>query len=359
MNMKDHLVSFLAGITFLSLFLVTVPLAHAQTAEGVDIKPGIVEDRVNPGDVYHFTLKVKNLFTGVQTFTIQKQDISGLDDQGRPVFAPEGRATGYELSTWITTTQESVTLAPNETAAVLFTVHVPKEAAPGSHFGGVFFTTKPTQANANGAGVGIQVGSVISLRISGETSEDARLREFTSVKSVYDSPKVTFRMRVENLGNVLLRPHGVIDITDMRGKKVETVSVNDSAAPVFPGTDRIYSPVWDFHGFAFGRYQAVLSVIYGDDSRKTVSSVTSFWVLPVKLILIVLGSLLAAILILFALVRMYVRRKLAEMGAGSKGSDTSYYDKKYNQSASRMAVLVSVMFLFAIACLVALFLLFA
>ena len=358
--MKGHISPLLTKIALGLLLVISTPVAHAQSSEGLEIKPAIVEDKVNPGDIYRFTLNVKNLSPRVQTFYLETQDIAGLNEQGQPIFAAPGQATGYELSSWITVPQESITLNPGEVQAESFVVHVPMAAAPGSHFGSVFFTTKPSKSNTNGSAVGIQVGSVISLRISGAITEDARLREFSTGKTVYDSPRVDFKVRVEDLGNVLMRPHGLIEITDMRGKQVATVEVNKTGAPVFPGTVRAYAPVWSSDQFAFGRYQAVLSIVYGEDGRKTISSTTSFWVLPLKLILIVLGSLFAAIVGLYILVRIYIRRKLQEMGvASSKQGGADYYEKQYKRSATRMLVFVSAIFLVSVICLAALFLMFA
>lgn len=359
--MKNYL-SRIAVTTFIfSILFVFSPISiFAQTTEGIEIKPGVIEDRVSPGDIYHFTLTVKNLSGAEQTFNVVKQDISGQDDSGRPIFAPEGQATGYELSTWITASENFVKLGQGESKSVAFTVHVPKEAAPGSHFGGVFFSAKSPKTDTSGAAIGIQVGSVISLRINGDTTEDARLREFSTERMVYDSANVNFNVRVENLGNVLLRPHGLIDITDMRGKKVSTVTVNDTAAPVFPGTNRRYVPAWAYDSFAIGRYQAVLSLVYGEDGRKTVSSITSFWVLPIKPIVTILAVLLGLMVALYVGIRVYIRRRLQEMGVdGSKRADSEYYMKKYNKSASRMMMMLSAIFLFCIACLIILFLMFA
>jgi hypothetical protein len=349
--MKEIITSLLA----IALFLVAAPLAHAQT-QGVEIKPGIVEDRVNPGDVFRFTLSVKNLAPDERTYYVLLEDILGVNDEGLPVFAEAGQATGYEISEWIQPETTSVTLGSNETRSVAFTVRVPLEATPGSHFGGVFFAATPPGPGETGAAVGIQVGSVISLRISGDIIEEARLREFSSGSSVYSTPNVDFTVRVENMSNVLVRPRGTIEITNMRGKQVAVVRVNDSGGAIFPETERIYRPVWDSESFAFGRYQAVLSLAYGEDSRKTISGVATFWVLPAQLILTILGSLFAAALLLFLFVRSYIRRKLRDMGiSGSK----EYIGARHERSALRMMAIVAVLFLVAIVCLGFLFFMFA
>lgn len=346
------LTTSLLALVFVFSFTTSV---FAQT-QGIEIKPGIVEDRVNPGDTYRFTLSVKNLAPEERTYYVVLEDILGVNDEGLPVFAADGQATGYEISQWITPETTSVTLGAGASQSVAFVVRVPLEATPGSHFGGVFFAATPPAQGETGAAVGIQVGSVVSLRISGDIVEDARLREFSSGKSVYSAPNVDFTVRVENMSNVLVRPRGTIEITNMRGSQVAVVRVNDSGGAIFPETERIYRPMWDHEEFAFGRYQAVLSLSYGEDSRKSISGVSTFWVLPAKLILSVLGGLFIAALGLFLFVRSYIRKKLREMGvSGNK----DYLGKRYERSALRMMAIVAGVFLFAVICFGLLFFLFA
>jgi hypothetical protein len=146
----------------------------------------------------------------------------------------------------------------------------------------------------------------------------------------------------------------LIEITDMRGKKVGSVEVNGGGAPVFPGSDRSYVTQWNYDGFAFGRYQAILALNYGDEAKKTISAAASFWILPLKMIALTL----AAILALYGGVRMYIRNKLREMGASSS-ADASLYAKRYNRSGSRLFVVVLAAVLLCVVFLGVLFLMFA
>jgi hypothetical protein len=103
---------------------------------------------------------------------------------------------------------------------------VPADASPGSHFGGVFFESKPPQSGSTGAAIGARVGTVISLRIAGEIVEEILLREFSTERFLYDAPPVGFVTKIENRGNTLARPQGGIEITDMFGKKIAEIDVN-------------------------------------------------------------------------------------------------------------------------------------
>jgi hypothetical protein len=197
---------------------------------------------------------------------------------------------------------------------------------------------------------------VISLRIAGETDENMRLRQFSTERFIYNATPVTFTTTLENLGNVLLRPNGLIEITDMFGRQVGKVEVNETGASTFPKSERSYSTVWTHEGFSIRRYQAVMSVVYGEDSRKTVSGATSFWVLPLKPILVTLGILLGLVLGFYIFVKSYINKKLRDMGV--KG-DSAYYARKYNRSSSRLMFFLFTVFVLGLLGLVLLFLLFA
>lgn len=344
----------------LILFSLLSPLlSQAQTSEGIEIKPALIEERVEPGEKKTFYISVKNVTGSDKTLFLGVADIRGVNELGAPVFAENGEVTDYALSQWVTFKEGSVFLKAEESKDVAFTVEVPVEASPGSHFGSVYFDSQPPQIGITGSGVGIRVGNIISLRIAGEVDESMRLREFSTEKFIYDAPPVTFTTTLENLGNVLLRPNGLIEITDMFGRQVGKIEVNETGASTFPVSERSYRTVWSHDSFTIGRYQALMSVVYGEDARKTVSGATSFWVLPLKPILTVFGTILALVVSFYALMKMYIAKKLREMGvSGSKG-DSAYYARRYNRSSSKLMLFMFFVFVLCLVGLVILFLLFA
>lgn len=349
------------GLIAFGMLIASSPaLVFAQAAsEGLQIKPAIVEDNVSLGGLNEYSVTVTNIASIDKTFFLSTQDIKGLDDQGLPVFAKEGEQTGYELASWISLPAGAITLKAGETKTIPFSVHVPNTASPGAHFGAIFLTNKPASTGTTGSAIGISVASIVSLKIAGDVHEEAQLREFSTGKIVYSAGSVDFTSKIQNLGNVLVRPHGVINITDMFGRKVGEVEVNASAAPVFPASTRKYASTWKKDGFAFGRYEAVGAFSYGDTEAKTISGTTSFWILPLKPIAIVLGVLLVLIVGMYAAIRMYIRRKLSDMGISSNSRDADYYARKYQRSGSRMIVVTLVVFLVCILFLAFLFLVFA
>jgi hypothetical protein len=116
------------------------------------------------------------------------------------------------------------------------------------------------------------------------------------------------------LGNVHVKPMGVIEITDMFGRKVAALTVNDKGGNVLPKSTRLFSNIWK-DNFGFGRYQAMLALSYGTpadkggEGRKTMTMFWYFWVVPMK----ILVSAAASLLVLAALFLIFLRfyRKLA------------------------------------------------
>ncbi len=345
-----------AILTAVVLF-VSVSTVFAQSSEGVEIKPAVIEDRAEPGEVFNFSVQVTNISGGEKTFYLSAQDITGLDDSGLPIFSEETEITPYELSSWIQLPDSQIVLGPGQSRSVPFSIRVPENASPGGHFGGVFLDVRPPKQRTTGAAVGMKVGTIINLRIAGETEESAQLQEFSTSKIIYGAALVDFNARVANLGNVLIRPYGLIEVTDMRGSKVAVVTVNETNAAVFPKADKALTTRWEYDGVAFGRYNAVVSLAYGEDGRKTISAATSFWVLPLKPILTVLGTIFAILLVFYVLVRSYIARKIREMSGGRGGGDL--YARRNQSAVPRLLIIALALLFLAIAFLILLFLMFA
>src|SRR6185437_16199660 len=257
--MTNHFKGLALSVILSPLFLLLpAPLVYAQVpTAGLQIKPAVVEDNVVPGQTQEYSVTVTNISDAPKTLYVLVQDIKGLDNDGGPIFAQPGEKTGFELSSWITSSVASFDLPAGGSKTVPFTVAVPANASPGSHFAAFLFSDKAVQPQANGTGVGFNVGAIVSLKIAGDITELASLREFSTGKLIYPSGNVDFAAKIQNSGNVLVQPTGVIQITNMFGKQVANIAVNQTLASVFPGSDRTFAANWTDTGFAFGRYEVV------------------------------------------------------------------------------------------------------
>ena len=310
-----------AIVSFLILgFFSFVPAVFAQEAVSINLRPALFEERVEPGGFYSSEIKVVNEGDIAQTLYLVVRDIVGVRDDGRtPVFADDDiERTGLELSSWVSFDEGPHIFMPREEKTIPFSIRFPENISPGGHFAGVFLSNVPDSPEMVGSAVGYNVGAIMNFRVAGDIFEEARIREFRVGKFVYNEPKVNFSVLVENLGNVLIRPQGSIEITGMFGFKSDNVLVNPTVGGVFPGADRRFDVLWEQDGFHLGRYQAVLSMAYGEDERKTMVSTVSFWIIPAKTISIVLGGLILFIVIIAVAVQAYIRNKLKVLAESQK-----------------------------------------
>ncbi len=295
------------------ILLFVVGSARAQEVAGVRLQPAIIEQRIDAGQVFDSKIQVTNIGSEEKTFYIIKRDIRTLSPDGFPVFFMDGEATEYEISSWIKVSEQPITLGSGKTREVPFSVVVPAHATPGGHFGGLFVTLTPARSQQNAISVGYQVGTLISFRVSGEIIEDAQLRGFSPDALVYAQPKVNFLAKIENLGNVLIRPHGILEVVDPFGRQEVVLNINEEAAAIFPKTTRDFRVSWDSDRLLLGPYQATLSLTYGEEGRKSLTDVITFWIIPLKTILLILGGIVIVVLGIFALIRFQVRKRVRQI----------------------------------------------
>jgi hypothetical protein len=322
---NTHNRMFMAGaLVALGLALVVPGYAFAQGL-GIKVQPTSIDERLDAGNTVSGEITVTNEMGGEQTYYIGTRNITTMDEVGRPVFADDNNNDENKLASWIVPRSESITVDVGETVTVPYTITVPENASPGSHFAALFVTREPDLVTESGAGVGFQVATLVHLRVNGDAVEEIAVREFSTNQTLYyNNANVTFTSRIENTGTVYERPQGIISITNMLGQEVKIQGgilklVDDSLREQIPGilpdSERLYSVTWSADDFAIGRYSALLSVVYGETSKFTISDHTvTFWVLPLKEIGLFVGSILSLVLVVALMLRAYIRRALAKAG---------------------------------------------
>jgi len=291
----------------------------AQEA-GIKLVPATIEKLANPGDTIVEDLVVTNVSNEEKQFFIYKRNIKGVGDGGVPLFsADDTEQTGYEISEWISFQTEPIVVPARGEITFPVTIVVPGTATPGSHFGGIFVSAEPPKLRENGAGVGYEVASIVSIRISGDVIDNARIRSFSTGKLFYSSKNIDFNAKIENQGNILIRPRGPLEIRSMFGGQPKIVMVNESLAGVFPATTRDLAFSWNEEGLGFGRYEAVLALVYdGDAGQKTIDASLVFWVFPLKVIVPVIVGFLSVIIIGYLLTKFYINQALMRAAGGRR-----------------------------------------
>jgi hypothetical protein len=310
---------------FIAFFCLWAGQAHAQEA-GIKLVPATIEKAGNPGDVIAETLTVTNVSGEEKEYFLYVRNITGVGDGGSPIFAEENtEPTGYEIVDWVELQLDPIRVPAGGELQIPITIRIPDTASPGSHFGGVFISAEPPRLRQMGAGVGYEVASILSIRINGDIIDDARIRSLSSDRLFYGSKNVNFVAKIENQGNILIRPRGPLTITSMFGGDPVNITVNDSLAGIFPGTVRDLEFSWNDDGIGFGRYEAVLALSYeGQDGQKTIDASHVFWVFPIKIMLPLIIGFLSVILVGYLLTRYYIHQAVMRAAGGRRISPQRY-----------------------------------
>jgi hypothetical protein len=294
---------------------------HAQGGAGVSIKPAVVDQILDPSSVFSEQLTITNPGSEDVTYYLFVRNVESIDDNGVPVFAVNNfEPTGMEVADWINLSANSVVVPAGGAASVPYTINVPENATPGSHIGGMFVSVNPPEISTIGAAVAYQVVSNIIITVPGEVVEEANIRQFSTSNFFYGTQDVDFTVRVENLGNVIVRPTGPLEIYNMLGKKVTTLTVNEERRLALPFSERTFGNIiWKGDEIGFGRYEAIVSLSYGEmGSKKTISSTATFWILPMHIIGPAVLALVVLLATVFFFVKLYIRRSIEQMNHGRK-----------------------------------------
>lgn len=310
-----------------ALAALVLGLAPLGTS-ALTISPPLMEFDARPGDTLVDVVKLYNETNGPLTLTASVQSFKALGETGTPQFLPVAENVG--LATWLKLDETTVTIQPNERKSVLFTVNVPMDADPGGHFAGILWSTgTPAAAAPGGAAVGLvaQTGTLILVRVAGVINEAGRIVEFGTDKTSYNYLPANFALRFENTGNVHLKPAGTIEIHNMWGTKVASMTVNENLANVLPDSIRKFEAVWQKEALpvgasewqkerqnsAWGKYTAVVTLNYGAGGS-VVQAKTSFWVFPWRVALFYLVLLVIIVLLVVQGVKYYNKWLLKKYG---------------------------------------------
>lgn len=344
-------------VSIIGLFGIIVPIVIAQEALSIKIAPAITERDINAADQIEINLTATNLNNTGQFFSVKKYGIIGNDDNGKPIFAKNSDEEQTTAAPWITVVHDQFSLKPFESKIIPIKIHVPADAFPGSYFAGVAVEIGASQERKenNVAYVEFQAISLLSLRIHGEVKEGLQFREFKTDKMIYNQPKVLFSIKTKNTGTVLLRPRGPLEIWDMFGEKITTLTMNERGGAILPNTERQFGTIWEYDKFAFGRYAAILSIAYGEKAQQTITRIISFWVLPLKPISYVAGAALLLFGLLLGAIKLYIKRKLRTAGFIQKNSGR----QERGSSLVQLATIGMILLLMTLILLVILFFFFA
>lgn len=303
---KIYILLFLLTLSFTLLIWHSHSVSAQSPARSFAVSPPSVQLTLKPGQKTERSIKITNLSEEALEITANVLDFIVTDKEGTPQLMPIGTKLDNKFSAaaWSTVYPDKIKLAPRASGIATLYLQVPGNARPGGRYVSVAFSPVNTgKMQGTGAAINTVIGSLVYLTVSGKTTENARVTEF-SVPPFSEYGPITLTTEIQNLGDIHESPRGTVEVKNLLGRPVFSAALDNFN--IFPGTSRIYKNTWE-RKILLGRFQARLSGYYGQTNNLPLVATATFWVVPYKLLTVIL---LAIVIVVIAF--WYLRRQRPE-----------------------------------------------
>lgn len=325
---------FLTALAAALLSVVPLPLSHAATTPGnfsLQVSPSPLVATVKPGEPKELDLKIHNTSTGPEDLKIETKAFKLNDKTGEIDLNTTAQA---EIAPWVSYSNPTFTVNKGEWFTQKVKISLPQETGFSYSFIIQISRQNPTKVTSGSAVEGsVAVFTLINVDKPGATKQ-VELVSFEPSQQVYEYLPATLNIRLKNTGNTIVQPYGNVYIQHKRDDKqpITTLPVNTAQAYLLPGSERTLRATWtdgfpyyqsatgpngttvqkltydidNLKSYRMGRYTAKVVAVYNDGTRDVpITGEVTFWVLPWKAVLVVLGIIIAIIL----LFRWFIRSR--------------------------------------------------
>lgn len=283
-------ISTLSHLRRISLHTVVVAVCCItfllpRFTEAMGVAPAILDLSLRAGEVTHQTVTVINTEDVPRTFQFIKENFSPSTEPGVALF--DGGAKDA-FPSWIQVNPTELLLSGESQQEVEVTVAVPQGAPSGDYYG-VIFVAHSTPLHTNP-----RTAILLFLTVLGQSHFDANMTE-TSLHATLSSTRGnTLTVRVQNTGNVYIKPSGTVEVNPLLGAKI-TAPLNPETLRILVGESREWIVPWDesvekksffgllseWRAFALGPVLVTTTLQVGEGDRViTKTEQDRFWSIP-------------------------------------------------------------------------------
>jgi hypothetical protein len=322
----------LAVFTVLGALSVAMP-TNAQTpaGSGLRISPTRSDLSIVPGDSREVVQTIRNVTQNAVTVEPVLNDFESDGVSGEPrLIGDPNQISAYSLREFVQV-PEPFDLEAGEERELTISVTVPENASPGGYFGSMLYRASPKGSSGDGqVALVASVGSLILLEVPGDITERIEIEDISAylgdnAGSLFTKKPDAVGVLIENQGNSFSQPFGKVSVKDWRGNDIFLYELNDSSprGNILPSSTRLFknelfnvevrtvngeevvdktSPIkWP------GRYSVVGNISHGSTGEIfTVES--SFWYIPLWLIITLAVVLVVLVVGAYYLYRKYVSK---------------------------------------------------
>jgi hypothetical protein len=293
------------------------PAPASNPAQLFGVHPAQQGSTTLPGGHFNFALLpgksisdgivIENFSDQVLTFHVYGADL--LTAVGGGLAPAQRNAAMHEVGNWITVAAPTLIVPAHSQFTDNFTLTLPVLVTPGEHLGAVVAAAE-VGLTPQGSAVEARTALITVVTVPGVAHPSATLSPLSASAAI--SGQLGFGITLSNTGNVLLTYSGSVVISDGHGNRVATLPLTPVNAYVVPGGHVPLSAVWKDAAVASDQYGAQATVIIlaaGTPVATLTSQSLSLPYTSAVSIVIVMGSALAALLVLLAVWLIRSRRR--------------------------------------------------
>ncbi len=290
-----------AGFRLLFLFALVTALASSVAQVGIvaadgdvaafglnptSFDPAIPETKsyfvfnTQPTAVIQSEVKVTN--AGKAAGTVRLYPVDGTTSDATGTVFPAETDPRQDVGGWIViaTEDQELTLGPNESKVIPFTITVPKTPRPGQHVGGFVAENKNLTAGDVTGGVSVSVRSrtilAVQVNLPGPIVEQLSA---TGVSAAGTQGNQTLVLDLKNEGTNFVKPVGTLRVTDASGQMVQDLALKMDT--FLPQTAIKYPTRVQDKALDAGDYEATLDLTFGE--KGTLHYTTRFSISPAQI----------------------------------------------------------------------------
>lgn len=315
---------FATIITLIAITGATLCLPATQviavndtSGQALEIAPPVVALTADPGQTLNTQINLRDISNSPLIVTGTLNNFSAQGEDGNPkIDVDNTEASPYSIKDWVQPLQQ-LNMKSKELQKLPVTIKVPANAAPGGYWGVIRFTATPPGVEGTGVSLSASLGALIFVRVNGDAKEAMNIEQFyvsepgkDTPAGLFESTPIDFVLRIKNTGSVHEQPVSQVHITDMFNREVAAVNINLEQRNVLPGSVRKFTAPLDQSALGttmlFGKYTATITTTFGAN-KLTVTNKIDFWIIPYRLIIVIVIGLILLFFIIRALLKNYRR----------------------------------------------------
>ncbi|MEJ2667654.1 MAG: hypothetical protein P8Z81_11245 [Deinococcales bacterium] len=235
--MRRHPRSALLALVAAWLLAAWPVAALAQNQLAVEISPPNSRLSANPGDQLQASFNVTNSGNLPVSLSVVRSD-GVLGPTGSLIPVASG-SLPQSLTSWLTTSTSQLELAPQQTTELRYSIDVPKDATPGTHWGLILVRNgSPGGSADNGHAVGVDYVTQLAYVVYVDVGQGQATGKVTDIKVAQAPANSKHRGEIaqvgfQNTGDSLMVMRGRLELRSLDGTLVKTYTIG--SMPVLPG----------------------------------------------------------------------------------------------------------------------------